>query len=291
MRRLLPLVLGLCLALAGCGADPAPPPPAPTSSAPTPTTNTPTATPSPLPPETQAPAPGTVPPSWLGKRVLPRRPDGFGVMPRTPPELRQRRFTLPDRLPMLPGPGYQHRIDRPGAEVLARSTWAPGCPVAAGDLRWVRLTFWGFDGRRHTGELLVHREVAADLAQVFGELYRARFPMEELRITTRAERDAPPTGDGNGTGAFNCRPTTGGSSYSQHAYGLAVDINPFQNPYEKCDVVLPELARAYTDRSRRAPGMIHDGDVVVRAFARIGWEWGGAWRTLKDWQHFSRNGR
>lgn len=290
MRRVLPLLIGSCLLLTGCGGEPTSTPTArPTATA------TPTVSPTPTPTPTQTQAPGTVAPQWLGKRVLPKRPDGFGLMPPTPRELRHRRFTLPDRLPMLPGAGYQARIDEPTPAVLARSTWAPGCPVGARELAWIRLTFWGFDSRRHTGELLVHQEVARDLVEVFGELYRARFPMEELRITTKAERDAAatsgPTGDGNNTGAFNCRPTTGGSSYSQHAYGLAVDINPFQNPYLKGDVVLPELARVYTDRSRQAPGMIHAGDAVVRAFARVGWEWGGAWRTLKDWQHFSRDGR
>ncbi len=118
--------------------------------------------------------------------------------------------------------------------------------------------------------------------------------MERLAITPAQALDAPPTGDGNTTGAFVCRPVTGGTSFSQHAYGLAVDVNPFQNPYVKgagADrVVLPELASAYLDRSRSAPGMIRPGGPVVRAFARIGWTWGGDYRSLKDWQHFSATG-
>ena len=112
-----------------------------------------------------------------------------------------------------------------------------------------------------------------------------------MRITRRDELDAPPTGDGNNTGAFACRPTTGASSYSQHAYGLAVDVNPFQNPYLSDDVVLPELASSYLERGLRRPGMIHPVGPVVRAFDSIGWGWGGAWRSLKDYQHFSQNGR
>jgi hypothetical protein len=174
--------------------------------------------------------------------------------------------------------------------VLARSTWAPGCPVAAADLSWVRLTFRGFDGARHTGELLVNRSAAADLVQVFHDLYDARFPLEEMRITPKAEQKAPPTGDGNDTGAFNCRPVRGATTYSQHAYGLAVDVNPFQNPYLKGDLVLPELASAYRDRSWHRPGMILPDGPVVRAFEKIGWGWGGSWHSLKDLQHFSANG-
>lgn len=235
---------------------------------------------------------GAAPPAWLGTRVLPRTAQGFGEIRPTPPELRDRRFTLPDTVAPLPGSGFASKVTTPApASVLARSTWAPGCPVAATDLSWVRLTFHGFDGARHTGELLVNRSAADDLVRVFHDLYDARFPIEEMRITTKAEQTAPPTGDGNDTGAFNCRPVRGATTYSQHAYGLAVDVNPFQNPYLKGDLVLPELASAYRDRSWHRPGMILPGGPVVRAFASIGWGWGGSWQSLKDLQHFSANGR
>jgi hypothetical protein len=232
-----------------------------------------------------------VPPAWLGTRPLPRRADGFGEIRPTPPELRDRRFTLPDTVPALPGSGFAYRITAPAPDaVLGRSTWAPGCPVPARQLSWVRLTFRGFDGARHTGELLANRSVATDLVHVFRDLYDARFPLEQMRITTKAEQTAAPTGDGNDTGAFNCRPVRGATSYSQHAYGLAVDVNPFQNPYLKGGLVLPELAGAYRDRAWHRPGMILAGGPVVRAFHRIGWGWGGSWHSLKDLQHFSQSG-
>ena len=112
-----------------------------------------------------------------------------------------------------------------------------------------------------------------------------------MRITTKAEQTAPPTGDGNDTGSFNCRATRGATSFSQHAYGLAVDVDPFQNPYHRGDVVLPELASSYLDRGRSRPGMITADGPVVRAFAAVGWTWGGTWDSLVDLQHFSRNGR
>jgi hypothetical protein len=232
-----------------------------------------------------------VPPAWLGTRPLPRTAQGFGEIRPTPPELRDRRFTLPDTVPMLPDTGFSSRIVDPApAAVIDRSTWAPGCPVKARQLAWVRLTFWGFDGARHTGELLVNSTAAQPLVRVFRQLYAARFPIEEMRITPKSEQNAAPTGDGNDTGSFNCRPVRGASTYSQHAYGLAVDVNPFQNPYLKGDLVLPELASAYRDRGWRRPGMILPGGVVVRAFAAIGWGWGGSWHSLKDLQHFSANG-
>jgi hypothetical protein len=292
------LALLLAAALAGCSSDdPVAEPPLPssppTSATPTPSP-TPTAapTPTPTPPEPPPPAPGTVPPPWLGTRPLPLRPDGFGQVRPTPPELDPRRFTLPDTVAPLPGDGFASQVEPVPADVLARSTWEPGCPVGADDLAYVRLTFWGFDDRRHTGELLLNRSVADDVVGVFRTLYEERFPFEELRVTPRSELDAPPTGDGNGTGSFVCRPTTGSTTtYSQHAYGLAIDLDPFQNPYTKGDLVLPELASSYLDRDHVRPGMITPDGVVVRAFESIGWTWGGTWSSLKDYQHFSQNGR
>ncbi|WP_084152202.1 M15 family metallopeptidase [Nocardioides halotolerans] len=287
------------LALTGCSPDgpvaepplPSSPPTSPAPPAPSRPTGTPTPTSEPSS-ESPAPEPGTVPPPWLGTRPLPLRPDGFGQAQPTPPELDPRRFTLPDTVAPLPGDGFASRVEPVPADVLARSTWSPGCPVAAHDLAYVRLAFWGFDDQRHTGELLLAASVADDVVTVFEKLYEERFPFEELRVTPRSELDAPPTGDGNGTGAFVCRPTTGSTTtFSQHAYGLAIDLDPFQNPYSKGDLVLPELASAYLDRDRVRPGMITPDGVVVRAFASIGWTWGGTWSSLKDYQHFSQNGR
>jgi hypothetical protein len=111
-----------------------------------------------------------------------------------------------------------------------------------------------------------------------------------MRVITAEEIDAHPTGDGNDTTSFACRPAVGSASWSQHAFGLAIDINPFHNPYLKGDLVLPELASAYVDRENTRPGMITEGDVVTEAFADIGWGWGGNWSSLKDWMHFSLSG-
>jgi hypothetical protein len=170
------------------------------------------------------------------------------------------------------------------------ATWNPACPVPLADLRYVTVSFQGFDGRPHTGELVVHQRVADQLVSVFARLHQASFPIEEMRLVTTADLGAPPTGDGNNTAAFVCRKARKQTRWSAHAYGLAVDLNPFQNPYRRGDLVLPELASAYLDRDRVRPGMIRPGDVVTKAFATIGWTWGGTWRSPTDSMHFSATG-
>ena len=236
-------------------------------------------------------AAGPVRPDWLGTRPLPLRADGFGEIQSTPEELTDRRFPPPDGHPLAAGTDFEVTVAPASQQVLESSTWSEHCPVAANDLRLMTMTFWGFDGQVYIGEMLVHASAADDLARVFKTVFDAEFPIEEMRITTDADLEAPPTGDGNNTTAFVCRPPVVGSGWSQHAYGLAVDINPFHNPYVRGDLVIPELASAYTDRDDVRPGMILAGDVTTTAFADIGWGWGGDWRTVTDPMHFSATGR
>lgn len=256
---------------------------------PAPTTSTTVSTTTTAAPSTTT----TEEPSWVvGAHPLPLRPDGFGEIQPTPEPLRVRSLPTVDLLPRPPDAGYRSSVHELTAADVARmgETWTEGCPVSLDDLRRVELTFWGFDGEHHTGELVVHRDVADDVAWVFGELHAARFPLEQVAMVTPADLDAPVTGDGNTTAAFVCRPVRGGTTPSAHASGLAIDVNPFTNPYVRGDVVIPELASAYLDRSWDRPGMIHEGDVVTTAFAEIGWTWGGAWGEA-DLMHFSATGR
>ncbi|WP_198020042.1 M15 family metallopeptidase [Nocardioides sp. J54] len=229
----------------------------------------------------------------LGVHVLPRTPDGFGEIRPTPKELRVRRFPTTDLLPPPADGRFRSTIGPVTDEVRQRmgDTWSPSCPVGLADLAYVTVSFRGFDGLPHTGELVLAASEAQAVVSVFRTLFEADFPIEEMRLPTTADLEAPPTGDGNNTAALVCRATRGATSWSAHAYGLAIDVNPFLNPYSKGDLVLPERASAYLDRTRTQPGIIHDGDLVVREFARIGWSWGGAWSSLKDYQHFTATGR
>lgn len=231
------------------------------------------------------------PPDWLGTRPLPLRPDGLGDAQPTPAELVDRRFATPAHLPPPPDDTFHQAITSVPEDVVERSTWRPDCPVGIDELRYVTVSFWGFDGIHHMGELMVHASAADDLVGVFARLHETRFPIEELRVQRPDELDAHPTGDGNLSGAFVCRPAVQSDSWSEHARGLAVDINPFHNPYVRGDAVVPELASAYLDRDNLRPGMIAAGDIVTQAFTNIGWSWGGNWQTAKDWMHFSASGR
>lgn len=234
--------------------------------------------------------PSTVPPDWLGTIALPLRSDGYGEVQATPTELIDRQFPPPWFL-RSGGSSFESSIGPIPGDVLARATWEEGCPVGLDELSYLTVSFIGFDGGSYIGEVIVNAQYAEAMVGVFRAMFDARFPLEEVRVVAKWELDVPPTGDGNITTAFVCRAVAGGTSWSQHAYGLAIDINSFHNPYVKGDLVLPELASFYMDRSLGLAGMIVEGDPVVRAFDGLGWGWGGRWNSLTDPQHFSANNR
>ena len=171
-----------------------------------------------------------------------------------------------------------------------RYTWHPGCPQPLSGLALIHMTYWGFDQRAHTGELIVNAAVTRKLIRVFRVLYRARYPIRKMVLPDVYKGSDPRSTNANNTSAFNCRLVDGTNVWSMHAYGLAVDINPCENVYIDGGFIDPPRCKANADRSRRVPGLIHEGDVVTRAFDAIGWGWGGRWVTPKDYQHFSSNG-
>ena len=199
--------------------------------------------------------------------------------------------------------GFHGKIDDLPAGLAAEmrgTTWHPGCPVPLDGLRLLHFNYWGFGGNVLRGPMVVNASVAEDVLWVFRRLYDARFPIKRVSLSTPFHPKAFAQHrriDSNRsvTASFNCRPVVTalgpGGDFSQHAYGLAVDVNPLQNPYVTSDgFVRNRAAEPYTDRTRHLEGMIHEGDVVFRSFAAIGWEWGGNWNGDKDYMHFSLNG-
>lgn len=186
--------------------------------------------------------------------------------------------------------GSISRIDGETRQLMTGSSWRPGCPVPLRSLRLVDLTYWGFDREAHRGRLVVHRRWADDVLDVFRRLYHERFPIRRVRLVDRFGADDRRSMRHDNTSAFNCRYVAGTTTWSQHAFGRAIDINPVENPYVDGSYVSPPNGRPFADRSLVRSGMIFRRDVVWRAFQRIGWEWGGTWSSAQDYQHFSANG-
>ena len=149
--------------------------------------------------------------------------------------------TLPDTIPQLPGTGFRAQVSKVPAAVLARSTWDPSCDITPDRLRWVVLTFRGFDGRRHTGELLVNESVTSDVVDAFHELWNDGHALHEMAILSKTDLVSPPA-DTSDTSAYVCRPH--GSGYDPQGEGLTVDVSPA-------------------------------GADARKAFGHVGWTWAG----------------
>jgi hypothetical protein len=150
----------------------------------------------------------------------------------------------------------------------------------------VHVTYFGFDGVPHQGELVVHVDLTGKIVRIFQKLYAAHFPIRKMvRVDAYGGSDDRSMADDN-TSMFNCRNAYGSTKWSWHAFGKAIDLNTVENPYLPGKVVLPAAGAAYLDRSNVRPGMVVSGDVAIRAFLAEGFRWGGSWKTGTDYQHF-----
>lgn len=185
----------------------------------------------------------------------------------------------------------------PLRDELTGRFWHAGCPVRLSGLRLLTVSHWDFHGRVQTGHLVVNQSFAAPLAKVFRRLHELRFPIRHMRFGDAYGPAGVRPADGDVTYSFECRqavpsPCTGGSgtgSWSEHAYGRAIDLNPIENPYVGCGRSRERASRPYLNRSRLRRGMVTPA--VVQAFRSIGWGWGGSWSgNTKDYMHFSASG-
>lgn len=167
-----------------------------------------------------------------------------------------------------------------------------GCPPEIEkNLRLVEVLYYSFDAKIHRGQLVVDRRLVRDVRKVFKVALEEKFPITSV-IPISDERffkdgkwnDDDQSMLANNTSAFNYRVVTGGTTLSSHSYGFAIDINPVQNPYIKNGKTLP--AGAVYDVNK--PGTLSPDCPIVKTFLRLGWEWGGNWKTLKDYQHFEK---
>jgi len=181
-------------------------------------------------------------------------------------------------------------------EVFTRmqgKSYPKGCTVRREDLRYLRLLHYGTDGKVHEGEMICHKSIAGDLTEIFRELYRQHYPIGSIRLIDDFDADDERSMRANNTTCFCYRKVAGSSKLSKHAQGLAVDINPLYNPYGKKRAdgtmrVQPATGRKYLDRNKDFPCKITRSDAAYLLFVRHGFRWGGAWRSLKDYQHFEK---
>jgi hypothetical protein len=192
-------------------------------------------------------------------------------------------------------PEFTFKASKLSSSVRARvvgSSWHQGCPVGLSGLRYARVRHWGFDRLVRTGELIVNADAVPAIRRAFRTLFAKRFPIRRMHLVDDYGADDFRSIEADNTSAFNCRLATGSSRWSEHAYGRAIDINPIENPYVYANRTTSHRAsRPYLDRSRYRAGMAIPGGVLVRAFASVGWGWGGSWPYPKDYQHFSASGR
>ena len=162
------------------------------------------------------------------------------------------------------------------------------------DLRYLHLTYVDAEGETHIGEMICNEAIAQDLLLIFQGLYEAGYPIECMRLLEDFDGDDVRSMTYNNTSCFNFRTVGNSSVLSNHALGMAVDINPLYNPEVVYDsdgnvlTVSPKEGEASLNREGDGPYMIHKGDEAYRLFTEHGFTWGGDWNTKKDYQHFEK---
>lgn len=209
------------------------------------------------------------------------------------------KITLILTLPWLLVAGYTAHISPITSEIKSRMlrghSWHRGCPVPLANLRYLRMTYRGFDGRDHSGEMVVHANVANEVTQIFGELYRNKYPIRKMELVSRYGGNDFKSIEADNTSAFNCRKATGSRNWSKHSFGKAIDINPIENPYitNKGHIY---HKKSYKFRVRKHKNLNHNadkamlirGDKAVKIFTKKGWRWGATFREARDLQHFHK---
>lgn len=161
-----------------------------------------------------------------------------------------------------------------------------GSDVNFEDLRYLVVTYTNFKGHRAFGEIVCNKAIAEDLLYIFSELYEAGYPIRKIRLVDSYGGDDDISMADDNSSCFNYRRAVGQKRLSAHALGLAVDINPFENPYVKGTVVKPEAASSYKDRTLEHA--IDHNDLCYKLFKSRGFVWGGDWKSAKDYQHFEK---
>ncbi len=178
--------------------------------------------------------------------------------------------------------------------MLKGHSWHEGCPVHYKNLRYLTMTYIDFTGKERTGEMIVHKAVAKDVTAIFAKLYALKYPIRQMRLVSDFGGSDWKSIDADNTSAFNCRNATGSKKWSKHSYGRAIDLNPLENPYISHSGHIAHKAsqkfrkRQHQHHSAADRAVLLQDDPAVQIFKAHGWKWGGDWKGVQDYQHFSK---
>ena len=187
---------------------------------------------------------------------------------------------------------YASEIDDVIFARIKGKSYKDDCIVPLSDLRYLHVLHIGFDGETHEGEMICNAAIAGDMLDIFKKLYEAKYQIEKIRLVDEYNADDETSMRDNNSSSFNFRFISHTKKVSNHGYGLAVDINTLYNPYVK-EVdgkinIEPATASEYVDRSKNFPHKIDHDDLCYKLFIQHGFEWGGDWKSVKDYQHFEK---
>lgn len=243
------------------------------------------------PPETMAQITATAAPETTAAPIVtvPPAPATGGTpttrVPLPPPTTTP---PLPTTTTTAAPPTFAYTVG-PVTEETVSASWNEECPLHFEELSLLTLTYWNFYGKAVTGPLVINTSVVDDVINAFEGLFRIGFPIERLALVDEYDGDDKAAMRANVTSGFNCRYVDGTERWSNHAFGLAIDINPLINPWAREGNALPLEGTRHTNRENPLPGMINIGDGAVTVFAELGWTWGGVWQSA-DYMHFSQPG-
>ena len=185
---------------------------------------------------------------------------------------------------------YSSEIDDAIKARISGISYPEGAKIPLSDLRYLRVLHRGFDGLTHIGEMIVHKSIADDVLEILQELYLNDYPIERMVLIDEYNGDDEASMSDNNSSAFNYRTVTGDTTLSNHAYGMAIDINPLYNPYvtvyNGTTIISPAAGSTYADRTNDFAGKMDSNDLCVQLFKAHGFSWGGDWDSPKDYQHF-----
>lgn len=172
-------------------------------------------------------------------------------------------------------------------------SWRDDNPIPKEDLRYISVSYWGFDDHVHQGCLIIHEKVAEEVVDIFREIFDVFFPIEKMVLVDVYEGIDESSAQDNNSYSFCSRPITGMKNvFSKHSYGLAIDMNPLYNPYHRDSLIVPKTGAPYLNRENPVKGMINPDSVCYTAFTKRGWKWGGDWQAERgyvDYHHFEKD--